>query len=340
MFNLFSRKKTIIAISPSIVIFTTVFLFVLLFLYKVREILITFFLGFIVMVALTPAIDKLQRKIKSRSASIIIVYLLLFVVFSSIFALLVPPLAVQLTQLLRAIQLPFFQDELTNLKFTAQELYQLANSYGSSINTVFSIINSTFRSLFTFFTLLVVSFYLTIDEPNLYKKIGWFTNNKHHFEIARQFLNDIEEQLGGWIRGQIIVMTMIGTITYLGLQLIGIPFALPLGILAMMLEILPNLGPTLAAVPGIIIAWVHGDHTTALIVLIFYIVLQQIESNIITPRIMKANADVNSLISILSILSGFTLAGVVGGLLAIPVYIIIRTCYGYYRKHQDQFCLD
>lgn len=334
MLNLFSRKKTVVTISPSIIIFSTFFFGILLFLFKIREILITLFLGFIVMVALTPTVNKLEKKIKSRAVSILILYLLLLLFLSLALAFLVPPLATQLSQLLKNIRLPFLQEELSNLKFTTQELNQLASNYGGSVSALFSIISSTFKGLFSFLTLLVISFYLIIDQPNLYKKIGWFTNNKNYFKIAKEFSEDIENQLGNWIRAQVIVMLIVGLFTYIGLELIGVPYALPLGLLALILEILPNLGPTLAAVPGIIIAWIHGDHITALVVLIFYIVLQQLESNILTPRIMKVNADVNPLISIISILSGFTLGGVIGGLLAIPIYIVLRTIYSYYRKYQ------
>lgn len=340
MFNLLNRKKQAITISPHIVIFTIALLISLYFFYQIREIVLIFFMGFLTMVALNPAVNKLQKIIKNRVVSIIIVYILLLIVISSIIALLVPPLAHQLTQLLKAIDLPYFQEEISELRFTTQELNQIVSDYSGSINTLLSIVSSTFRSLFGFITLLVVSFYLIIDEPHLHKKIGWLTNKKRHFEIARKFLSDIEDNLGGWIRGQIIIMSIVGFLTYLGLTIIGIPYAVPLGLLAFILEILPNLGPTLAAVPGIIVAWVYGGHITALIVLVFYIILQQVESNVITPKVMKTSANVNALISILSILAGFKLGGVIGGLLAIPIYILARTIYGYYLQYRTKIKPD
>ena len=340
MLNFLGKKKVAVAISPSIVVFSTFFFASLMFLYHIKEILVALFLGFLLMVALSPAVSRVQKRVRSRSISILIVYLILLLVISVMLAFLIPPLATQLTQLLKNIQLPFLQEELSSLKFSVQELNQLAANYGGSINALFSIISSTFKGLFTFFTLMVISFYLMADQPNLYKKVGWFTTNKHHVKIAKEFMIDVENQLGNWIRGQIIVMILVGLFTYIGLELIGVPYALPLGILAMLLEILPNLGPTLAAVPGILIAWIHGDHISALVVLIFYIVLQQIESNLLTPRVMKTNANVNPLISILSILSGLTLGGVIGGLLAIPVYILLRIIYGYYRQYRSKLSPD
>ncbi len=340
MLSFFGKKKMAVAISPSIVVFSTFFFACLVFLYRIKEILVILFLGFLLMVALTPTVNRLERKLKSRLLSILLAYILLLLIISATLAVLIPPLAIQLTLLLKNVQLPFLQNELSNLKFSIQELNQLASNYGGSINALLSIITSTFKGLFTFLTLTVISFYMMIDQPNLYKKVGWFTTNKNHVKIAREFMIDLENQIGNWIRGKLIVMIFVGLFTFIGLELIGIPYALPLGIIAFVLEILPNLGPTLAAVPGILIAWLHGDHISALIVLIFYIVLQQIENNFLTPRVMKTSADVNPLISILSILSGLTLGGFIGGLLAIPIYILIRIIFGYYRQYQSKLSPD
>lgn len=273
-------------------------------------------------------------------ASIIIVYTLVAMVIASILAFLLPPLASQLMQLVRSINLPYFQDELSNLRFTVQELNQFATSIGSSFNAVFSVINTTFQGAFTFLTLLVISFYLIVDEPNLHKKIGWFTKKRAHFKIARKFLDDIEDHLGGWVRGQIVLMSIIGVATYAALAIIGVPFALPLALLAGMLEILPNLGPTLSAVPAIIVAFIYNGQINALIVFGYYVIIQQLENNFIVPRVMKKNADINPLIAILSILTGFKLGGVIGGLLAIPIYILLRTVYGYYLRYEEKLKPD
>ncbi len=340
MFNLFNRDKQMVAITPSIVVFTTLLLLSMYFVYQIREIVVIFFMSFILMIALNPIVNKLQKYIKSRALSIAVVYILLIIAISSFLALLIPPLTKQLTQLLKTVQLPYFQEEISEFRFTVQELSQWATDYSSSINVLFSIATSTFKGLFHLITLLVISFYLIIDEPHLHKKIGWFTNKKRHFEIAREFLADIEDQLGGWVRGQAIIMSLVGLFTYLGLVIIGVPYALPLGLLAFLLEILPNLGPTIAAVPSIIVAWVSGGQVMAFVVLIFYLVLQQMQNSFLTPKVMKSSADVSALISILGILIGIQLGGVVGGLLAIPIYILARTVYGYYLQYKTKLRPD
>jgi predicted PurR-regulated permease PerM len=340
MFNLFGRKKTYIEISPSIIVFTVFFLLTLYFLYQIHNILVIFFMGFIIMVALSPAVDNLEEKIHSRLASILIVYALVTIVLSTFLAFLLPPLANQLIQLLKTINLPYLQDELANLKFTAQELNNLADNYGSSINAILDLIMSTFRSLFNFLTFFVISFYLMIDEPKMHLKISWLTKDKKHIKIARKFLDDIKSQLGGWIRGQIILMTIIGVMTYVALTIIGIPFSLPLSMLAGLLEILPNIGPTLSAVPAVAVALLNGDYVTALTVVGAYFVIQFFENNILVPRILSQNADVNPLVTMMSILIGFKLYGVVGGLLSIPIYIVIRTIYSYWMKYKKSLSPD
>jgi predicted PurR-regulated permease PerM len=292
-------------------------------------------MGFIIMVALSPAVNKLETKIKSRIASIIIAYVVMGLIISSILAFLLPPLAKQLLQLLKELNIPYLQDEIANLKFGVQELNQFAEDYGNSISALFEIIMSTFRSLFAFLTLFVISFYLMIDEPELHLKLGWFTQSKKHIKIFKQFLQDLQNQLGGWVRGEIILMSAIAVLTYVVLSLLQVPFALPLSLLAGLLEILPNIGPTLSAVPAVAIAFLNGDYLSALTVTAAYFLIQFFENNVLVPRILKANADVNPLVTMLSILIGFKLYDVIGGLLAIPVYIILRTIFSYWREYKQ-----
>lgn len=335
-FSLFHRNPKQIEISPSIVVFTTIFGGILYFLYRINGILTLFFLAFIIMLALKPAVNKIQRRIKNRLASIIIVYILVAIVIAALLTFLIPPLVKQLYQLILNIDFPFLQEQMTKFEFTLVEISNLINTYSGSFNAIFGVINTTFSGIFTMVTLFVMSFYLTLEHDKLYLKAGWFSREARHLRIAKEFLESIEEQLGGWVRGEFILMTIIGVLTYIGLVLMGIPFALPLALLAGVLEILPNLGPTVAAVPAIIIAYFYTSPLMTGLILVFYILIQQLENNLIVPRIMQKNADVNPLIGIISILSGLKLGGVIGALLAIPTYILLRTVYSFWRKYKEK----
>ncbi len=331
-----SSNSKQVAISPSIVLYTLAILLGMYFLYLIQPILIVLFLAFIIMVALNPAVSKLQRLTNlSRPLSTAIVYVLVISVLVALFGLLVPPIVQDLYQLVKALNIPVLQTELSEFKFTLSEVGTLVDRVGNSLGMIVSIVTSTFTGLFTFVTLLVMSFYLMLDRPYLHLKAQWFTKNKKTIEMVEQFLDSVEYQLGGWIRGQLILMVVIGSVTYLGLSLLGIPYALPLAVFAGLLEILPNLGPTIAAVPAIILAYIGGGAFSAGATTFFYIVIQQLENNLIVPKILKDNVDVNPLISIVTILIGFKLGGVVGALLSIPTYIVVRTIYSFwYRANQ------
>lgn len=323
-----SNHKHSVTISPSIVVFTFIFALSVYFLFQIKGILTGLFLSFIIMTALRPAVDKLHRRFKvPRPLSILSVYLMMILTLSLMLAIVLPPLLSEAYHFLRSIQLPFFQQEVQNLSLTVQEASQLLSQVGDGASLVFSLITSTFSSVFAFFTLMVMSFYIMMDRPHLHKKISWFTKEKKHLEMAEKFINSLEAQLGGWIRGQVILMLVIGVITYLGLGILRVPFALPLAIIAGLLEILPNLGPTVAAVPAVILAVINGGPVMGVIVTVFYLLVQQLENNLIVPKIMQANADVNPLVAIVTILIGFQLGGVVGALLAIPFYIVLRSLY-------------
>ncbi|MGD9129147.1 MAG: AI-2E family transporter [Candidatus Woesebacteria bacterium] len=333
MFNFFHHKKKQVEISPSIVVFSAFFLLFLYFLYYISSIITLLFLSFIIMIALNGAVAKIEKRFKiNRLFSVIFIYILVVLVSVTIFAYLVPPLAKQVYLLLQSIDLPVI-DHLNSVD-NLTELSELAGKYSNSVNTIFSFITSTFASIFTFFTLIVMSFYLILDRPKLHLKLYWFTKDKKKIKIAQDFLDSIESQLGGWVRGQIILMTIIGLATFLGLTVLKVPFALPLALLAGLLEILPNLGPTIAAVPAVALAFINLGPARGLATLIFYIIVQQVENNFIVPKIMKENADVNPLVAITCILIGFKIYSVVGALLAIPVYIILRTLYSFWAKYK------
>jgi predicted PurR-regulated permease PerM len=261
-----------------------------------------------------------------------IMYILVISLLSVLIALIVPPLTQELQNLTKMIDLLPLQNFVRNFKFDVNQINNFVSSFGGSVTTLWSIVNSTFSSLFTVLTITVISVYLLIDRDNLYKKISWFTRDKSQLEKAREFVDSVEVQLGGWIRGQLILMTIIGFVTYLGLLLLGIPYVLPLAILAGFLEILPNLGPTIASLPSIALAYVYGGWVLAGATALFYLIVQQLENNIVVPKIMKANADVNPLATIVTILVGLKMGGIVGALLSVPLYILIRAIYGMIRN--------
>jgi predicted PurR-regulated permease PerM len=329
----FKSSEHQVDINPWSIVFAVFFVIGLYIVFLIKNILLLFFLAFIIMVALNPLVSGAEKKLKlNRTLSAAIVYILVLIVLVGLVSLVVPPVIRDMYQLVKDIEFPALQEQLSELRFTISEATALIERVGGSVGLVFSIITSTFLGIFTFVTLLVMSFFLMLDRPHLHRKLMWFTKDVKHIERFREFIDEVESQLGGWVRGQSILMVLIGFVTYIGLALIGVPYALPLAVLAGSLEILPNLGPTISAIPGIALAYLNLGPVMAGVTAVFYIVVQQLENNVIVPKIMKDNADVNPLVAIMVILIGAQLGGVVGALLSVPAYIILRTVYSFYRR--------
>lgn len=330
MLDLFNRQR-INGLNPPTIIFSVGLILGLYFLYTIREILVLLFLAFILMVALNPISKKLQRWLRiPRIASMLIAYLLLIAIIILFFALLLPPLVTQFSGLIKFVDFPVVQEKLLAFNFSMSEISNIASQVGTSVSAIWTIIGTTFNSIFTFITLLVLSFFMLQERQVLPQKMFWLIKNKQEINKLYILLDSIEEQLGGWVRGELILMLVIGLFTFIGLSLLGIQYALPLAILAGVLEIVPNIGPTIAAVPAVMIAFITGGPVLGMAVLIFNILVQQLENNIIVPRVMKASANVNPLVSIVAILIGLEIGGVMGALLAVPTYIVFRILYSTY----------
>ena len=130
--------------------------------------------------------------------------------------------------------------------------------------------------------------------------------------------------MGSWVRGELTLMLAVGIFTYIGLSILGVEIALPLAILAGILEIVPNIGPIISAVPAVLVALtIHP--LTALATASLYFLVQLAENNFLVPKIMQKAVGVNPLISILGLMIGFRLAGPAGAILALPSIIVIHT---------------
>ncbi len=315
-----------VEISVKTIFYTLLIIFGLFVISRTLDILIQLLLSFVLMTALHPLVTRLQRFKLGRGFSVLIVYLLLIFFLVASLGLLLPPLVDQTIHLVNNFNLPKlpFLDELTNLQFTYDEITALVNQYGSSVGTVVSYITSTFSLIFSIFTVLVLTLYLLLEREHLYRYASFLFRTKDRDERSRKLFNAVEENLGAWVRGEFILMVVIGVLTYVGLVILGVPYAVPLAIMAGLLEALPNLGPTIAAIPAVFIAAVTISPLMGLITAVLYMLIQSVENNVVVPQVMKKAVGISPITSIILILAGVRFGGVMGALLVVPVYIIVR----------------
>jgi predicted PurR-regulated permease PerM len=169
---------------------------------------------------------------------------------------------------------------------------------------------------------LVIALYMVTEEDSLRKIVNSVIPARHVGYIV-SLLSRIRDKLTFWIRAQLILSVIIGITTFIVLSLLGVRYAAALALIAALLEFVPFLGPIIAAVPAFIIAFTQGGVVLFLVVLAFYVVLQQAENHILVPKIMQKAVGLNPVVSIVALLIGAQLAGILGAILAIPVAIAL-----------------
>ena len=311
-----------IEISQKTIIFTIGTLLSLWFLYQVRSIVVLLFIAFILMTAVNPLVKQAHRIKLPTILVMLVIYFGLIALISTVVASLIPAVVQQTKDI--TLLLPTFMHNLENI-FNTQLDTNVAGSYLNSIpSNLLKIAAGAFSNIMNVLALFFMSYYLVLERPHLHKYLLRFFENHNAEERAEALVVAVEKQVGGWIRGELILMLVIGILTYIGLILLGIPYALPLAVLAGLLEVVPNLGPTLAAIPAIMIGLTVSPFV-GLGALAMSILIQQLENNLIVPKIMQSATGTAPLVTILVLLVGFTLGGVAGAILGMPIFLTIQT---------------
>ncbi|MBI2984778.1 MAG: AI-2E family transporter [Candidatus Kerfeldbacteria bacterium] len=309
-------------------------LLILQFLYVVRDVALVIFVALVLAAAIDPSITRLERRGIPRAAGIAIIYVGIVAVLSLIVILFVPLVVDQLAQFTKAFPQLYekgfalfqnYQDSsaVTGLQRALESLTQGLSQFTQGI---FTRLFSFFGGLLSFIGVLVLTFYLTMEEKGM-KRLAVDLAPARHRPYLTQLFNRIEDRLGSWLRGQLLLGLIIAVLTYLGLSLLQVKFALVLALIAGVTELIPIVGPLIGAIPAIIVA-LSQDPLLALWVLILYIVIQQLENNLIVPKVMSRATGLNPVIVIIAILIGAKLAGLIGIILAVPTIIIITTFLG------------
>lgn len=308
-----------IDISHRTVVFTVFFLIGLWFLWQIKQVLLTIFIAFLFATALNPIIGKLTRFRVPRWIAIILTYFIVLGVIFGTGAAVIPPLVDQTAAF--ASRLPQY---LTLIGITGIDQFlvseQIAN-LGKIPANVFQIAVSAFQNIIAVFGVMVLTFYMLLEWGRLDNRLAFlFGQNSSR---AHDFLIKAEKRLGGWVRGEVMLMVIIGLLSYVGLRLLGIHFALPLAILAGLLEVVPNVGPLVSAIPAIIVGFtispVMGISVAAL-----YFLIQQLENSLIAPKIMQKSIGIPPLVTLIVLGIGVELGGIIGAILALPIFLVIQ----------------
>jgi len=286
--------------------------------------------------AIDPAASWLQRHRVKRGIAAALIYLAILAVFIGIGFLIVPTIAEQGSQLLdkyapaveelsggqivldEVFSKEFFQQDFNSILTSAQ-----GEALTDALPELISVIAEVFGGIVTLLLIIIISFYMVVEEDALKKGVMWLTPQKYE-PMMRKVIPKSREQIGAWLRGQLFVMFIIFVVNFIVLTIIGIPYALVLALIAGLLEIVPFLGPILSAVPAVLLGFTLSPWH-ALVVALAYFGIQQLEGDVLTPKVMQKVGGVNPIVSIVALLIGFEFFGIIGALLAIPAAMVIGT---------------
>ncbi len=304
------------------------------FLYLVREVLAILFISLILSSALDPWVDWMQGKKIPRVMGVLFIYLAMFLVVATVIYMIIPPIVTQVSELTENFPdilekvisgveiLKDYSVEHGLLADVKENVGTISSNIKSAAGGIFSTVTGIFGGIFTFFLVMVITFYMVVEE-NAVKKIVWSIAPKQHQVYIMQLINRMQKKIGLWLRGQLILSVIIFILTFTALTTIDLftgqmEYALVLALLAGLTEFVPYLGPILAAIPAVFLALTVSP-TLAIVVALVYYVIQLMENNIIVPKLMQKVVGLNPIVSIAVILIGFKIAGVPGAILSIPV---------------------
>lgn len=307
-----------VEISHRTIIFTFLFLLGMGFLWLIRDLLLELFVAIVIMTVLNPFVSKLAKWKVPRGLAVLLVYVIVIGIFAGAIAGIVPPLVEQTTNFVNDFPVLISRlgwDSYLGPQVVGQILGELSSLPGEAVKLGVSIVSN----FLTVVTVLIFAFYLLVMRDKLDTQLSFFFGDEKSREIGR-ILDIIETKLGGWLRGQLLLMLLIGFLTYIGLALLGIPFALPLAILAGLLEIVPILGPIIASIPTILIG-LSISPVLGLAAAALAFTVQQLENYLFVPKIMEKSTGVTPIITLFALAIGYRLAGVAGAVISMPVVL-------------------
>ncbi|MCX6793962.1 MAG: AI-2E family transporter [Candidatus Gottesmanbacteria bacterium] len=307
-----------IEISVQTILFTVALIAGIWLLLQIKDILFLVFIAFLLMTAIYPMVMWLDRLKIPRAISTLLIYFVVLGVLGVIIGSAVPALVTQSTKL--AATLPGTAARV--FPYWNIDFQTISGQLAPLSANVLSLTLGIFSNIFTTFTVLIVTFYFILErrraEATLTGFLGEATGRK-----VTELIRITEHRLGAWVRGELLLMTFVGVLTYIGLTLLHIEFALPLAIIAGLLEIVPMIGPIISSVPAVLVALAISP-VLALSVAALYVVVQQVESNIFVPIVMKRSVGLSPLVTILALMIGGRLGGIGGAVLAVPSVLVLQ----------------
>ncbi len=295
--------------------------------FYLHSVLVILFFSIIISSAFDPLIDWFQKKGIGRILGTIIVYISSLGILSLILFFLVPIIYQDVLGVIDLV--PGYSGKIAEYIIGsdfASSINEIIFNYGSSFlkggSMAVSLLFGVIGGLASVLSVLLISFYLLIKRDGIESFLRAVLPQSLENAVIRIW-ERARLRVGHWFRVQMLLSLFIGILVFLSLLILGVKYSLVLGIIAAIFEIVPVAGPIFAGAASALVALTQSP-TLAIWVVIIFILIQQLESNILTPLIMKKSVGINPVIVILALLAGAELGGIVGIILAMPVIVFLE----------------
>lgn len=317
-----SINKTKIDISSWSIIKIIIILAGAYFIYVIRDVIALFFIVMILVSAFSPTVNRWAKKISKPGALLALIAIFLAVI-SLVLVLVVPPLIEQTAQLAQNLpkylsKISWIHDYIPQIK---DSLSNLSGQVGNISGALLTFTTSIFGGVVSVIMAIVLFIYFLMDERGLKSFILSFIPEEKR-EMASQILHKVANKTGGWFKGQIYLALIIAVLNLAALSVIGVPYAMTLAVVSGIFEVIPTIGPILAGIMAALVA-LSISPVKALIVLIWYVVVQQLEGTLIVPKVMHKAVGLSPATIILAVLIGAKVYGIMGVVLSIPIAAVI-----------------
>lgn len=310
-----------------------------------RAVLAPFLIAIIISYLLNPIVSKLVERGVPRGASVLLIYVIFFALVSALLANFIPIFINQMKEFMEHLPSTIEQFESWMKQFNAgkrgmpeavQKAFDanLASFEERMTNYISGILASSGTILGQLFNAMVIPFlvfYMLKDLKIMERTVVTIFPVRHRKDLIR-LLKEIDEALGNYIRGQLLVMLTVGTLVYVGYLIVGMPYSLMLALIVAITNIMPYVGPFIGAAPAITLALTVSP-LMALKVAAVNLIVQQLEGNLISPAIVSKSINLHPMLIIFALLLGGEIGGVLGLLLAIPVFAILKVVMDHVLLH-------
>jgi predicted PurR-regulated permease PerM len=336
-----SRNITV-TITSGTIVKTILFLLLVGAIYFFWDLVLVVLTAIVIASSVEPAARWFKKIKVPRLPAVLIVYIGAVAFLAGMFYFFVPPVLEDAAGFLNA--LPGYLDSSDFLGPVSEKgpsilkpgikelsetlsLSEVVNNLRTAIEGIsesfLKIVSAVFGGLMSLVLIVVLSFYLAVQEDGIGNFLRIITPVKHEKYVIDLWRRS-QFKIGRWMQGQLVLALIIGVLVYLGLTILGMKYALLLAVLAAVFELIPIFGPILAAIPAIIISFVDGGVAAALLIVGLYIIIQQFENQLIYPLVVRKVVGVPPLLVILALVIGARVAGFLGIILSVPIAAAFR----------------